>query len=508
MNLHKFRLVLVLLISLFVWLVPLAEAQSGLTISPTQLTLAGTHCYAAALTPLVQSFRDAVSTLALSNRICSLPETRTLLIQATQTFTRVKFIPLDLARADGVEIIPASQVSTQWLTDTITANQPVTVPVTVDFRNASSGQFAGNLLLSHYNGSQFIPLNVSVKDPWLAPFAVLLLGVLLGVGVGAYRARGKPRDELRVRASQIRAALQADAQLAPGFAQALNGALALIDIGLQSDNVSEAQVALTRAGAIWKKWTAARANWLAQLAYQKEIAKRFEIGGEFANPKGYTLALQRAVQDVADNAPDFENPGKMRERLDALIAQLNKYLELQSVLDYMRNVCNKLGDAQIRQQWEAKLEQWQTRLEEQTLDQPNLGLEAEIKQERSALDKLYADQQKATGAKAAAAPEPQVVFVPSVPMLMRETETDAAKDAAWRLQFFTIAGYAIAVALLAGIGFNELYITKATFGAQPWTDYFSLLVWGFGAEATRQSLTSLLQNWNLPGIPAQGGASG
>ncbi|MBI4671511.1 MAG: hypothetical protein HY741_07575 [Chloroflexi bacterium] len=508
MNAHKFRLVLVLLGSLFVWLVPLARAQSGLTIAPTQLTLAGTHCYGETLTALVQPFRPATAAAALPDWICSPPETRTVLLQATQTFTQVKFVPLDLTRADGVAIIPAAQVRPQWLTDTISANQPVTVPVTLDLRSAPGGQFTGNLLLSYYNGSQSIPLNVSVKDPWLAPFAVLLLGILLGVGVSAYRTSGKPRDQVRVRASQLRAAVQADQQLAPGFAQALTGALALVDIGLQSDNVTEAQTALTRADTIWKKWSGARANWLAQLAYQQEIMKRFAAGGDFANLKGYTLALQRAVQDVADHAPDFENPSKLRERLDALIAQLNKYLELQAIYNYMWNLHKKLTDDQVRQAWQAKLEQWQTRLATQTLDKPDQVLEGEINQGRQTLDKLYEDQAKAAGEKAAPPPEQPVVFLQGAPAPTREAEAGAANDAARRLQIFTIAGYAIAVALLAGIGFNELYITKATFGAQPWTDYFSLLVWGFGAEATRQSLTSLLQNWNLPGVPAQGGANG
>jgi len=56
------------------------------------------------------------------------------------------------------------------------------------------------------------------------------------------------------------------------------------------------------------------------------------------------------------------------------------------------------------------------------------------------------------------------------------------------------------VLLLAGAGFGELYVTRATFGSNAWGDYFSLLAWGFGAEATRAAITDLVRGWGLPGI--------
>ncbi|MEL6458578.1 MAG: hypothetical protein AAFQ91_10065 [Cyanobacteria bacterium J06621_15] len=48
--------------------------------------------------------------------------------------------------------------------------------------------------------------------------------------------------------------------------------------------------------------------------------------------------------------------------------------------------------------------------------------------------------------------------------------------------------YAIAVALLAGAGFRQLYANQPIFGANDWSDYFSLLAWGFVAEATRDAI--------------------
>ena len=49
----------------------------------------------------------------------------------------------------------------------------------------------------------------------------------------------------------------------------------------------------------------------------------------------------------------------------------------------------------------------------------------------------------------------------------------------------------ISFTVLAGGGFDRLYASKSTFGANGWSDYFSLLVLGFGAEATRNVVTQV-----------------
>jgi hypothetical protein len=50
---------------------------------------------------------------------------------------------------------------------------------------------------------------------------------------------------------------------------------------------------------------------------------------------------------------------------------------------------------------------------------------------------------------------------------------------------------------VCALGSNELYEKIAAFGAVWLTDYLGLLAWGFGAEATRASVTSLVQGWGL-----------
>lgn len=98
-------------------------------------------------------------------------------------------------------------------------------------------------------------------------------------------------------------------------------------------------------------------------------------------------------------------------------------------------------------------------------------------------------------ATAAETPEPAGEAVPEAHL---DWLPFAPGDAKTRLRWFEIATYAAALILLGGTGFNEVYLKKLTFGADLWSDYFALLVWGFGAEATRDSVTSTLRGWGTP----------
>ena len=84
---------------------------------------------------------------------------------------------------------------------------------------------------------------------------------------------------------------------------------------------------------------------------------------------------------------------------------------------------------------------------------------------------------------------PPTIYVQSLP----EKVTGARS----RLRWFTWLTYAFAVVFLALAGFVELYGGRLDFGANGITDYFTLLVWGFGAEATRASIAEMVQGWRI-----------
>ena len=60
--------------------------------------------------------------------------------------------------------------------------------------------------------------------------------------------------------------------------------------------------------------------------------------------------------------------------------------------------------------------------------------------------------------------------------------------------------------LLVQVGYSQLYfdkIVKFKSGdmADLWNSYFALLLWGFGSEAGRKSVTDAIRNWGRPATP-------
>jgi hypothetical protein len=62
-----------------------------------------------------------------------------------------------------------------------------------------------------------------------------------------------------------------------------------------------------------------------------------------------------------------------------------------------------------------------------------------------------------------------------------------------RLKLFRYGTHVLALTLLVWMGFNELYATSTTFGADGTKDYLALFLWGFGAEATRSAVADLVK---------------
>ncbi|MCI0528966.1 MAG: hypothetical protein L0Y56_16130, partial [Nitrospira sp.] len=117
----------VLILLVFVFSLPArALAQTTVTSTPAQLTLAGTR-------------GDT--------------ETRSLLLSATTPITGLQMIPLDLTRDDGKKVLPRTNIQVEKLPDQIAAQGFVTVPITFDLSQVPSGQFTGSLFVHHTEGT-------------------------------------------------------------------------------------------------------------------------------------------------------------------------------------------------------------------------------------------------------------------------------------------------------------------------------------------------------------------
>jgi hypothetical protein len=88
-------------------------------------------------------------------------------------------------------------------------------------------------------------------------------------------------------------------------------------------------------------------------------------------------------------------------------------------------------------------------------------------------------------------------WLSSPPTIHVQSLPDQIAGAGRRLRWFTWLTYAVAVIFLALAGFVELYNASPDFGANGIGDYFTLLAWGFGAEATRAAIADMVQGWSI-----------
>ena len=84
-----------------------------------------------------------------------------------------------------------------------------------------------------------------------------------------------------------------------------------------------------------------------------------------------------------------------------------------------------------------------------------------------------------------------------LPNVRSQSYKELGEDAGKRLRWFSWLTYGVAVLFLALSGFVELYAARADFGARGVGDYFMLLAWGFGAEATRAAVAEMVQGWGV-----------
>ncbi|MGC9522125.1 MAG: hypothetical protein ACP5HG_09635 [Anaerolineae bacterium] len=487
---------------------------------------------------------------------------RALLIQSAEAVGDIEVVPLDLSDADHGYYIPASAIQVAVEPRDLSAQGHLTVPIRFDLGQIPPGNYSGELLITYAGGARSLPVQVTVKArPWL-PLGVLVLGVALGIGVSSYRAKGRPRDEVMVRTSQIRTQMKIDhelQQLGTPFLRRIEAALIDVEAALEAQQWDQAKQAADEAADTWASWRGGRPDWIIQLTAYEQLAERLkEIGSEIP----HITALLQSAEAIHRSAPDLAEPQAFREELAPLVSKTNTYLELDARLEMLSRLgpqghalsevlrqrlhrISPLGEtgagevAVLQQEIEdaliklrraeltALLTSLRRRQQERRSEEESPKLDAfqarveELQPEAdSAYLQLRLDLVEALGALSAREPvktEPEaasatpfdladavamsvrqvitphlVTGLPSVGVRSLEQETVAASH---RLRWFTWITYGVAVALLALAGFVELYVLKTDFGAQGVIDYFTLLAWGFGAEATRSAISDMIQSW-------------
>lgn len=477
-------------------------------------------------------------------------EQRTVLLRLPSTATDLRFMAQDLTSAAGDTVLPASAISatlpflmSSASAPTGTVTNLLTFTVTIDLAQAPAGSFAGQALVLYMNPTGAglpaqqveapLALSVSAKQPWPLPAFILIGGVLLGMALTYYRDYMRPRDQVLARLGEVQRRLEADPELAAPDAAAaagtpaarggrgrefraaveasVNAALA----SLRDGDGEQAKTFARQAEQLLDLWQQQRQNWLAVLALRDELGDRL---ASLPNST-YINAVRSSLADAVPTAISAflgaaQTQISWKTYVDSVATEVEKhriYLQGYSVvMDQLSAATRKVMDADLpesdRTAKYAELAAVQNELD--SIDPVMDG---------SAPTKL-GDLSARVAAVVASLPVP--VAVSALPMAAAMDMSGADSPAAllmWlsnlhmptlaelgrdkgprvRLAVFAWGSVILALLLLALVGFNELYAKNPIFGAVWLTDYLGLLAWGFGAEATRASVTNLVQGWGV-----------
>ena len=207
----------------------------------------------------------------------------------------------------------------------------------------------------------------------------------------------------------------------------------------------------------------------------------------------------------------MDTPDNFSQSLKEVRQQLNRYLQGKTQYEKFSELRLQLPDAldnKTLTYWDLE----DTDLEQKLYNLPNQDeaftqWQQEVKNKSQELIQAIEQQsnQDSTNQQAEniarsiknPIPDTQISPIPDIQLFDKEKIDQSARQ---RLYVFNIVSYAIAIFLLGGAGFTQLYAANKTFGSNGLTEYFALLAWGFGAEATRETVTKVLQDWKQSGV--------
>jgi uncharacterized membrane-anchored protein YhcB (DUF1043 family) len=461
----------ILFLTFLIWLKSLAVAQAEVTVTPKAITINATQ-------------GETV--------------TRTIALRTSENISNITAGSLDALSADNSMVIPATAIQMTAPPAQISANELVSLPITFNLQSAPSGEFIGEVVLTHAEGETSIPVIIRVKDPWLSPLLTLVVGITIGMAVSAYSSQGKLSDEVTVNLENIRTQIEPDQAEARSFWSRANTHLMLARQARDAKQLTAAQAALEQAKTVWKQWLQHRSNWLIQFRYYDSLRKRLEQDDLQTASTLYVQAIARDLEEVLESAPDLATPEELQKSLNQLSQHLNRYIQLTRQLEKLKDLTAVLENDQ-RYVWEDKAEELTQQVQ---LLLPEQEPEMQTMQE---------DLNTSIGKVRALGAQPSEIIKGvdggNTPNLVLQAPlvqgTNQPHVSAWakiaslwqtangRLRLFYLSSYLISFIVLAGGGFNHLYWTKPTFGANGWGDYFALLALGFGAEATRNVVTQV-----------------
>ena len=479
-----YRNSLIIAIASLLWFAPFAEAQEGvqLKVEPEKLTIAGT------------SKNKIRRTLVVTSNEPISPESLQISFRDLYSTNDAKTV---FPKAAQIVESPAQQ------------NNQLEYEIPLEFdldKSSNKGEFFGNIVLRYRQNAidttQVIvfPVTVKIKSNWYLPLLTIALGTLIGMGLSWYRSKGRPRDEILVRVGRLRTWMGKDAQFdrSKGFKSQIEYHLSNVRSAVQEERWEDAESYLTSAKTIWQKWHQGKTLILPQLEYASELEQTvidLDPQQPFKNQILYSITEQ------VEKVPDLDSTEQLKTNLNEIAAKINSYHQLKIQWQQVKKLNAELTKVfpEGAKTWQPRLKDWQQKFDRLTIEDDFDSLLAEFKNAALEIDEAIPRGRGGTAAKniTVVADKPIIENAPTaIPLNLSK----GLQQANLNLKIFAWISYAVALILLIGAGFNEMYLKNETFGERPFGDYFALLAWGFGAEASREAISNAIAGWGLSGL--------
>lgn len=398
-----------------------------------------------------------------------------------------------LLTADQAKALPAdaTRVAQEGRLAPIAGGGRAEIPLTIDLADAEPGEYTGDLVVTSNAADLEIPVEIKVRARPFWPFVVLLIGVVTALAITYYRTNVLPKDEIRVRIGSLHGHLEADGEFDRYCGkQKVRPQLVLANQHLRDDKVADAKAAVEVAEDLWDHWAEFRAELLA------DIAAIEALRAEIAEEPGFTgvpaiRALDQKLQEtVRDKIPDHvEDPNGLADLIEDPATGWRPTTETGlRLFRRLRDLEGELSrdDEKKRQAIEAELGALATASVDDL--QPLLD---------DALDLHPQPAVREFAAKSAGVGGPSLALR-SMARRVSGDRRAAGRTAKRNLRIVRFAIWALAIVLLVVVGWNELYLSDPSFGSEWLADYFKLFAWGFGAEAGRAQIATLIRGWGVP----------
>jgi hypothetical protein len=418
-------------------------------------------------------------------------------------------VPQDLIEANTGRALPAGQVRVALAAQQLVGGDLLTATMHLNLRRVPPGVYKGKLLFAaDPNLLLALPLTVNVRHGWWWPLIVVIIGVLLGLGLSSYQARGKRRDEFVIQIAALRDALKDDPDLNQGFGPRMEVLLAEANAAVRSAAWPDAEAKVTEANQLVTRWRSQRQDWQKQLAYlRNELTKKLD---EARTTAVMVRKLRQSAADLSNEAANYESPKALRDKILELEQSLQAFEQLEARVENLEAQRETFDAGKVEpatySAWQSKETDLTQKLESLLPEQADAfaALEAEVAAQEAALRQYTTENPQALKVTPQAAlamsdiaPTTEGQAGALIPEIVNGGAYDPVK-AGGRLRWYSGLVYIVGGLLLAAVGLNTLYVNNPTFGANWLGDYLSLLIFGLGAETTFASVADLMRRWGLP----------